>query len=142
MENRWCSACGRIFLPRPQAPRQAYCSNPECQKERRRLWQEAKRRSDPDYAGNQRKAQQRWVSRNPTYWQRYRTDHPEYSDRNRNAQRERNKRKQAGRVAKMDDWQAPVSLENGLYELRPHSANLVAKMGVWLVRLTLVSIAP
>src|SRR4030095_5697538 len=45
--TRWRSACGQKFVPLLQAPRQAYCVKDECQKERRRLWQTAKRRSDP-----------------------------------------------------------------------------------------------
>jgi hypothetical protein len=71
MNNRWCSACGKEFRPCPKAPKQSYCSEPGCQRERRRLWQQAKRRSDPDYLDNQARAQQAWCQRNPDYWRAY-----------------------------------------------------------------------
>lgn len=139
MENRWCTACGRLFLPRPQSPRQTYCTEVECQRERRRLWQQAKRRSDPDYAGNQRQAQQSWLLRNPAYWQNYREQHPDYARVNRERQRQRNGRKAEAAIAKMDAWTPSTPLPDGIYELRPQHVVSVAKMGVWLVRLTVIS---
>ncbi len=52
-----CVHSGARFLPLPQVPNQAYCSKPDCQKERRRQWQKSKRQSDPDYRDNQSRAQ-------------------------------------------------------------------------------------
>lgn len=72
MNERWCSGCGETFLPRPQSPRQAYCSKVQCQKARKLLWQRTKRRSDPDYLDNQSKANTAWARRNPDYWRNYR----------------------------------------------------------------------
>lgn len=72
MEERWCSACGELFHPRPQCPGQSYCSKVSCQKERKLLWQRIKRKSDPDYVANQAKANSAWAKRNPDYWRRYR----------------------------------------------------------------------
>lgn len=72
MEERWCSACGQKFVPRAQCPRQSYCANSACQKERKLLWQTTKRRSDSDYSANQAKANEAWTNRNPDYWKRYR----------------------------------------------------------------------
>jgi hypothetical protein len=84
-ENR-CAACNRPFKTRSQCPRQAYCARTECQRERRRRWQRAKRLADPDYKYNQRKAQRAWVRRNPAYWRKYRKAHPRYCERNRQQQ--------------------------------------------------------
>jgi len=50
--SKRCKACGQDFRPRPQVPKQTYCSTPECQRERRRITQQMKRRDDPDYLGN------------------------------------------------------------------------------------------
>ncbi|WP_337179093.1 hypothetical protein [Hydrogenophaga borbori] len=72
MEERWCSACGELFLPRPQCPSQSFCSQVACQKERKLLWQRIKRKSDPDYVANQAKASSAWARRNPQYWRHYR----------------------------------------------------------------------
>ncbi len=72
MEERWCSACGQLFSPRAQCPRQSYCSQPACQKARKLLWQKTKRHSDTDYVKNQAKASADWAKRNSDYWRRYR----------------------------------------------------------------------
>ena len=56
-----CACCGKPFAPRPQVPDQAYCSDPDCQRARKRQWQRAKLQSDPDYRDNQRAAQQALV---------------------------------------------------------------------------------
>ena len=56
--TRHCTCCGKPFEPRPQVPGQAYCSDPDCQRARKRQWQRAKLQSDPDYRSNQRAAQQ------------------------------------------------------------------------------------
>ncbi len=85
LANR-CAACNRPFQTRSQCPRQAYCARTECQRERRRRWQRAKRLSDPDYKYNQRNAQRAWTRRNPAYWREYRRTHPQYCERNRRQQ--------------------------------------------------------
>ena len=83
MENKRCAGCRGRFTPRPQTPRQRFCSARACQRERRRRWQHEKRGSDRDYRENQARAQQRWAQRHPQYWREYRTTHPEYTARNR-----------------------------------------------------------
>lgn len=72
MSERWCSGCGQMFSPRPQSPRQAYCSTKSCQVARKLLWQKTKRKSDHDYAENQKKAAAAWAQRNPEHRQRAR----------------------------------------------------------------------
>ncbi|MEJ8852725.1 hypothetical protein [Variovorax rhizosphaerae] len=130
-------------MPRAQAPRQSYCAQPDCQRERRRLWQQAKRRGDPDYLDNQSQAQRAWAGRNPGYWREYRARHPDYAAQNRRQQKDRNvKRKPLG-IARMDvsDGDAHI-LPDGVYELRIADAAAVAKMGVWTVRLVVVAWQP
>ncbi len=140
MESRWCTACGNLFVPRAQAPRQSYCAQPDCQRERRRLWQQAKRRSDPDYLDNQSQAQRAWAGRNPGYWREYRASHPAYAAQNRRQQKVRNVQRQPRRIARMDASACDThTLPDGLYELRSTDAAAVAKMGVWMVRLTVVA---
>lgn len=72
MDQMVCVSCCRPFTVRPQSPAQTYCSAPECQRERRKLWNQHKLRDDPDYRANQRSAQQAWHARNPDYWRSYR----------------------------------------------------------------------
>lgn len=131
MATRWCSSCGRAFVPAPQVPRQTYCALPDCQRERRRLWQIAKRRSDPDYLANQARAQKAWSERNPGYWRAYRDTNPDYASGNRAQQRARNRKRV---IAKMDA--SPPSLPSGIYELRLLQADIrIAKKDVWVVNL-------
>ena len=89
MEKR-CECCKRRFIPRPTVRHQEYCSNPECQKARKRNWQKEKLASDSDYRANQAEAQRQWRSRNWDYWRQYRRRNPAYTEGNRMGQRERN----------------------------------------------------
>jgi len=99
--QRKCKACGGHFSPRPQNPDQQFCSKPECQRERKRRWQQHKRATDADYRDNQARARRRWAQTHPDYWRQYRRNHPEYAARNRILQRERDRRRRKG-LAKMD----------------------------------------
>lgn len=139
MERRWCTACGQVFIPRPQVPRQTYCAQPDCQRERRRLWQQAKRQSDPDYLDNQAQAQRAWSKRNSNYWRAYREAHPDYAVQNRTRQRVRNDKRKTLKIAKMDSIPRASPLLSGIYQLRALGHRDVAKMDVWTVQLTVLS---
>jgi|APTNR8051073442_1049403.scaffolds.fasta_scaffold13234_2 hypothetical protein len=78
METKTCNACGQPFTPRPQNPNQTYCTDPACQRERRRRWQQQKRRDDADYRDNDARANKAWANENPEYWKQYRDDNPAY----------------------------------------------------------------
>jgi len=132
MEIRRCAACGQAFRPRSQVPLQCYCAAPACQRERRRRWQRAKRRSDPDYQDNQAWAQRAWQKRNPHYWREYRRTHPQYRECNRTQQRERNARRRDPLIAKMDASTPVFPMPSGIYRMRPAPATRIAKMdGIW-----------
>ena len=140
MASRRCLACGRPFQPRPQVPQQSYCSAPECQHERKKLWERERRRSDPDYRENQAAARKAWTRKHPEYWKAYRRANPAYAERNRQEQR----RKRADRaspppVAKVDVSAPAPSLESGLYRITRLAGSGVAKVDAWLVRITVVS---
>ena len=138
MESRRCTACGQVFRPRPQVPQQCYCAAPVCQRERRRHWQQAKRKSDPAYQDNQTSAQLAWHKRNPDYWREYRRTHPEYSERNRMQQRERNDRRRERLIAKMDVSTVVFPIPSGRYQISQPSAVGIAKMDAWTVQITLL----
>ena len=135
-----CACCGKPFAPRPQVPGQAYCSDPDCQRARKRQWQRAKLQSDPDYRDNQRAAQQAWSQRNPDYWRGYRADRPDYAQRNREQQRLRDAsvRNQGADVdlAKMDMCDLPP----GLYRITRHPAFPRESGASWVVEITPVAV--
>jgi hypothetical protein len=103
MEKR-CQCCKRRFHSHPAVCEQRYCSDPECQKARKRAWQKEKLTKDSDYRANQAEAQKRWRSRNRDYWGQYRKRNPAYTEKNRMGQRERNRVRRSGAgIAKMDE---------------------------------------
>ncbi len=122
-----CAACNRPFKTRTQCPRQAYCTRSECQRERRRRWQRAKRLADPDYQYNQRKAQRAWTKRNSSYWHDYRETHPEYCERNRRQQLARHRSRVAALYVQLRSSHFSGAVPAGVYRMvRLHGH--VAKM--------------
>ena len=153
MNKRRCAGCRRLFRPRPQSPQQQFCSAPDCQRERRRRWQRARRRSDPDYRENQARAQRRWREAHPDYWREYRKRHPGYTAENRARQRERDRHRRradgddralADGLAKSDASDANFSLSPGTYDLipvTPDGAGALAKMDAYRVEIRAVTMA-
>lgn len=142
MGRKRCSACGDWFTQRQNVPSQQYCSKSECQRERRRRWQQDKLKQDPDYRANQAAAQRRWRERHPDYWGKYRQSHPEYTARNREKQSERNRRRGGGGtrpltapIAKMDVCEAKKSITSGTYRIIPEAGPGIAKMDAYLVKI-------
>ena len=139
MNGKSCRSCGELFQIRAQNPNQTHCSKKSCQSERRRLWQKNKLKTDPDYRENQKSAQQAWQERNKQYWQKYREEHPSYTEQNRILQRRRNRKQGADEIAKMD-VSIPVQFPcSGTYQLIPRLRKQIAKMDVWIVELTMIS---
>jgi len=143
-ERRKCKHCQQFFCPRPQNHDQQYCSERDCQRARKRIWQKNKLLSDPDYQTNQSSAQSSWQVKNPNYWSNYRENHPEYVERNREHQRERNlrrRRQDTGRspIAKMDASISERSINSGRYLLSRIDSSLIAKMDALIVEINVVS---
>src|SRR5258708_38338102 len=132
-------AGGQVFRRRSQIPLKGYCAEPACQRERRRRWQRAKRQSDPDYQDNQARAQRAWQKRNPDYWREYRREHPQYRERNRAQQNERNTGRHDPLYAKTDASAPVFPVPSGIYRIRPMPATRIAKMDAWTVEITLLS---
>jgi hypothetical protein len=138
MESRQCSGCGKSFRPRSQVRQQRYCGAPACQRERRRLWQLAKRKYDPDYHDNQLRAQRTWRERYPDYWRKYRQEHPDYSERNRTRQLVRNDRSRQNKIAKMNVSTPVFPISSGIYNISRAQPAGIAKIDVWTVQITLL----
>ena len=144
MEKK-CRHCQESFIPLPNVKKQSYCSKSSCQKARKRAWHQAKMESDQDYQRNQADTQTRWSRGHPEYWKAYRETHPDYTSRNRLAQRERNQRrrhKENQLIAKMDEsnpTNSEKSFENklihGTYLLTHLDESGIAKMDEWKVKI-------
>jgi hypothetical protein len=135
-----------MFVPKAQTPGQCFCEDERCQRERRRRWQKSKRRNDADYRDNERRNQRAWAEGHPQYWQDYRREHPEYTERNRQQQRARDRRRRAAEagssvLAKVDVSQPFLPLPPGTYDLKPvlpQSDALLANENVWRVQIAVV----
>ena len=131
--TRRCACCGTPFEPRPQVPDQAFRALPECQRARKRQWQQAKIQSHPDYRINQRAAQQAWSQRNQDYWRNYRDTRPDCEQCTRGQRGPRDQGRNSDLV-KMDVCHLPA----GLYRITPHRA-LPREEGVsWVVEIELL----
>lgn len=137
--SKQCEACGRLFTPRPQTPHQAYCCSPECQRERRRRWQEQKRRVDPDYRDNDVRVSKAWATENPEYWKRYRDDNPTYAERNRNLQQKRNQKLRGQMIANEDVSRQSNFPPSGRYRLVALSEDGIANGDAWIVEIAVLS---
>ena len=142
MQCRRCAGCGVSFRPRPQVPEQRFCSQPLCQRERRRRWKR-KHQTDADYRDNQARAQRAWSERHREYWREYRRRHPRYSERNRQQQRVRNARRgvreETGVIAKRNASEAFVAELSGTYVLTCVGQEPIAKRNAWSVKITAIS---
>ena len=65
MTIRKCLICRKPFTPHRHVKHQQTCSEPECQRERRRRWQQAKRKADKTYAARQQKHTEAWLQAHP-----------------------------------------------------------------------------
>jgi hypothetical protein len=128
MKSRRCAACKKAFKPNVRAKTQRFCSQKSCQRERRRREQKNRRRSDPDYRANERRAQERRREKNPHYSRDYRQKNPDYTQRNRLQQHERDKKRRSPNVtnerllATEASSTGIPSVKSGIYELRPVAA--------------------
>ena len=138
MFTRSCGACGKLFFPRPQIPNQQFCSDHECQRERRRRTQAERRANNSATRMNDTQYCRDWRIKNPDYWKRYRATHPEYTERNRIQQRQRNKLRKTSDIANEAVWPAHPFI-GGLYRLSPATRRKIAKEAVWIVEISVLS---
>jgi len=92
MSDRRCRYCQQVFQPARYHPQQLVCSQPSCQRQRRRDYHRAKIRSDPLYAQVVKESRKKWRDAHPHYQQQYRERHAEAVERNRQQQRVRDQR--------------------------------------------------
>ena len=147
MEKRRCAACRKLFHPCPQSPGQKFCSAAQCQRERKRRWQKARRAADADYRDNDVQANQQWRSRHPDYWRAYRRQHPQSVTRNRDKQHDRDRAKRlkppqppcGPDLANEDASRLQLPVETGTYRMIPVTGGDLANENAYLVKIALVS---
>ena len=139
--HRRCKHCGKRIYPRPQNRNQQYCTQPQCQKARKREWQRQKMKNDPAYRENQNDAARRWRAKNPDYWRNYRNKRKEYTRRNREQQKRRNQQRASSSnsaIANMDMSNSKNGINTGRYQLIPVTGELIANMDALIVEITII----
>ncbi len=139
MQKLRCAHCNDPFTPAPQVPKQTYCSNPNCQKERRKQWQKNRLQSDPDYRANQSRAQKAWTEKNPDYWRELRQSGPDYGNLDFSEQ-DFLAQESLESFIKMDSLTASQNLRkalfDGVFRLKVLAQPRSVKMDVWIVELS------
>jgi hypothetical protein len=125
MVERRCRNCERIFQPSKYQPGQSVCSDPGCQRHRRAEYHRQKISADPEYRQVCLDSPQKWRSRNPDYWRRYREQHPAVVERNRRQQHVRDQKRRLSDLAN----------NNSVFDLKRSVA------GVWLLGAGLQNLA-
>jgi hypothetical protein len=116
MSDTHCRYCRRVFQPAPYHPRQLVCSQPECQRQRRRDYHRHKIASDPVYRQVCLESPRKWRDAHPEYWKQYRQTRPEQVARNRQQQRQRDQKRRLLKLAKslvskLENASSPVRLD-------------------------------
>ena len=99
MGQRSCRYCKNLFRPSKFQPRQTVCSEADCQRHRRTEYHKAKIAADPDYRQSCRDSPRKWRAGNPDYWKRYRAKHPSVTERNRQQQQLRDRKRRLCNLA-------------------------------------------
>jgi hypothetical protein len=103
------------------------CFEKECERARKRKWQQDKLLNDPDYRANQRECRKDWLSRHPGYYRELRQRNGKSAERNRLLQKFRDSRRRQPRpLAKMDAFKTAPVKESGHYYLLPVLARMDA----------------
>ena len=108
-KNR-CVHCRRLYIANPRVKNQKYCSRDICQRARKSRWQQRKMATDADYRQNQKDCHKSWQIQHPEYWRQYRDSHPQYCERNRILQKQRDAKRRARHLAKMDALTQKISV--------------------------------
>lgn len=124
-EGRLCRYCQQRFEVSRYRPQQQVCSKADCQKRRRADYHRHKRQSDPVYAGSCRDSQQKWRSAHPNYQKQYWQDHPKAAEHNRQAQRQRDRRRRIGHLVKNNVALDLTRAGTAVYLVGPATADLV-----------------
>jgi len=93
-----CQHCGKIMPHNPRLKKQNYCSSRTCQNARRMTTNITKAKNNKRSRSLRQSRNKRWRDASPAheYQKQYRETHPEYVERNRELQKDRNNKREKG----------------------------------------------
>jgi hypothetical protein len=137
MSDRRCRFCQKTFRPSPYQQRQAVCSEPSCQRQRRSEYRQRKLAADAEYRQVCRDSSRKWRAAHPDYWKQYREKNPQSVDRNREQQKRRDHKRHLRHLANNTSaWDLKHSAA-GVWLLGPGAEDLAnnnaASAQVWII---------
>lgn len=145
-----CINCGEVVAANPCLKgNQSYCNKKACQNARKRAWYQAKIASDSEYAERQQQCKRRWRKNKPAhkYQNHYRQIHPDYVQKNREQQKERNrkyrlliKQNASQKIVKIDALSSSSSSveQSNIYEMKiltPNVSQKIVKIDTLIVQI-------
>jgi hypothetical protein len=121
-KKRKCCICSTLFTPHRKASNsQKVCEKPECKKIHKRNNNARWRQNNPDYYKDDYDRLKSWLTKHPGYLEQYRQEHPGYVQKNREAQkrRERHKKRHLDIQAKLS--RQPSEIMDKLEDVLPAS---------------------
>ena len=114
-----CQHCGQTRQCNPCIKNQKYCSSQACQNARRNLTNKTRARRSSTSRSSRQARNKRWRDKFPAheYQKKYRENHPDYVQRNRELQNERNKSREKYPAPMIVKTYAlsPQPLQDGVY---------------------------
>jgi len=95
-----CRYCKKLFIQSRFHPKQEVCQSEECQRRRKREYHRKKITEDSIYRQICDDSRKNWRENNPDYQRQYRKSHEAVSERNRQKQMVRNRRRRLLEIVK------------------------------------------
>ena len=91
--SRRCPYCQKLFFASIYRPQQVVCSQPACQRRRKREYHRRKLEKDAVYRQVVRDSQKQWWAEHPGYQKQHRQQNPKLVESNRQRQRLRDRKR-------------------------------------------------
>ena len=98
--SRRCPYCRGLFFPSIYRPQQLVCSQPTCQRRRKREYHRRKLKTDVLYRQVVRESRKQWRDEHRDYQRQRRQRQPELVEKNRDRQRARDQKRRLERLVR------------------------------------------
>jgi hypothetical protein len=98
--SRRCLYCRGLYFPSIYRPQQVICSQPECQRRRKREYHRRKLETDAIYRQVVRDSQKQWWAEHGDYQRQRRQQRPALVKKNQEQQRERDRKRRLERLVR------------------------------------------
>jgi len=141
---RTCPYCQKSFSLSRYNPQQKVCSHRSCQYQRRQQSRKAYLARDDQYRLGCQESRAQWrKEQGALYMRKYRQQHPEYRERNRLQQRDRDRRRQLRNLVKNNAALDLKAASHQVFLIAPQPADLVKNNSAFSAKVLIVhTVAP